>query len=700
MSRPRLIALLLALATLLVFLPTGRYHFVDFDDPDYVTDNPFVKNGLNWTDLHWAFTAFHASNWHPLTWISHQLDCELFGLNAGAHHLVNNLFHAANVALVFLLLWRLTHRLWLAAVIAALFGWHPLHVESVAWISERKDVLSTFFALLSLLSYAAYGREKHRRYFWLALGFFALGLMAKPMLVTLPCIFLLLDFWLPGRLSMNRSTTSPQPSPPINWRRGSPQPPSICEAAPRTSISSRFQGAAKKPWGLSMNRGAIALIFEKWPFFGLAAISCVITVFAQKSGGAVVSLARVPMVYRLENAPIAVVGYIIKLFWPSHLSAIYLLGRIYWWEAILSFGLLILVSVAAWHWRKTRPCFMVGWFWFLGMLVPVIGLVQVGSQAMADRYTYLPSVGFFLAVVFLAADILARLQTPKIIVTGISLLMLAACIRGTEYQLPFWQDSEVLFRHAIDLNPRNVLAMINLGVILQDEGRIDEALATYQKAEQLEDGPYFQLHDNYGDLLDKLGRPGEALSEYGRAIHENPADAFAHNAAGTEFAALGRPESALREFAVAEQLAPHDVWPHVETAQLLLKAGRDVAAMSELSAALQLAPDNAQVLALTAHIMAANENDTVRDGKTALLLAAKANDLTGHTQPMIFDAMGMACAELGDFTNAQACVQKALELAGELQMTNIAPLKLRLERYQNHEPWRESFRATNAPAKD
>jgi tetratricopeptide (TPR) repeat protein len=241
--------------------------------------------------------------------------------------------------------------------------------------------------------------------------------------------------------------------------------------------------------------------------------------------------------------------------------------------------------------------------------------------------------------------------------------------------------------------------MINLGVILQNEGRLDEALATYQQAEQLEDGPYFQLHDNYGDLLDKLGRPGEALAEYGKAIHENPGDAFAHNAAGAEFAALGRPERALREFAAAEQLAPHDGWPHVETAQLLLKAGQDAGALNELRAAVRLDPGNAEVLARTAHILAANEDDAARDGKTALLLAVRANDLTGHTQPMIFDAMGMACAELGDFTNAQACVQKALELAGELQMTNTASLKLRLERYQNHLPWRESFRATNATAK-
>jgi tetratricopeptide (TPR) repeat protein len=663
MSRPRLIALLLALGTLLVFLPAGRYRFVDFDDPDYVTDNPFVKNGLTLTDVRWAFTAFHSSNWHPLTWISHQTDCELFGLNAGPHHFTNILLHAANVALVFLLLWWLTQRLGPSALIAALFAWHPLHVESVAWISERKDVLSAFFALLSLLCYLNFARENRRRSFWFALFFFALGLMSKPMLVTLPCIFLLLDFWPLERLFFRPPENSP----------GS-----------KTGIFRSFA----------------SLLLEKWPFFALAAVSCVVTFFAQKNGGAMVSMARVPLDYRIENAPIAVVRYVFKLFWPSDLSAIYLLGHIEWWQAILSASGLILVSAAAWCWRKSKPYLIVGWLWFLGMLVPVIGLVQVGSQSMADRYTYLPSIGFFLSVVLLAADGLARFQTPRIIVTGISLLSLAACISLTERQLPAWHDSETLFRHAIANEPRNVLAMINLGVILQDEGRFDEALAIYQRAEECEDGPYFQLHDNYGSLLDKLGRRVEALAEYGKAIHEHPTDAFAHNAAGSEFAALHRPDSALREFAVAEQLDPHFAWPHVETAQLLLGEGRDAEAVSELRTAVRLDPDNSQILALTAHLLAANANAAARDGKTALLLAVKANDLTGHTQPMIYDSMGMACAELGDFTSAQACAQKALDLAAALHFTNSAVLQLRLERYQNHEPWRESFLATNAPVKD
>ncbi len=485
--------------------------------------------------------------------------------------------------------------------------------------------------------------------------------MSKPMLVTLPCIFLLLDFWPLERLSLR----APEPNPIA---------------------------------GTVIFRSFVSLVLEKWPFFALATVSCVVTVFAQKNGGAMVSMARVPLAYRIENAPIAVVKYVFKLCWPSDLSAIYLLGHIYWWQAILSSAGLILISAAAWRWRAAKPYLIVGCLWFLGMLVPVIGLVQVGSQAMADRYTYLPSIGFFLSGVLLAADGLARFQTPKIIVAGISLLTMGACISLTERQLPVWRDSETLFRHAIAINPRNVLAMINLGVILQDEGRLDEALATYRQAEKCEDGPYYQLHENYGSLLDKLGRHVEALAEYGRAIHEHPADAFAHNAAGSEFATLNRPDSALREFAVAEQLDPHYAWPHMETAQVLLGAGRDADAVNELRTAVRLDPDNSQILALTAHLLAANENAGARDGKTALLLAVRANDLTGHTQPMIYDSMGMACAELGDFTNAQACAQKALDLAAALHLTNTAVLKSRLERYLNHEPWRESFRATNATA--
>ena len=283
MSRPRLIALLLALVTLLIYLPAARYGFSLFDDSDYVTENHVVQNGLTWAGLRWAFTTWHASNWHPLTWLSHMLDCELFGLNAGAHHVVNILFHAANVVLLFTLLRRLTGALWPAAFVAALFAWHPVHVESVAWVAERKDVLSTFFTLLAFLGYEKYVAEfkakspKAKVFFAWSLFAFALGLLAKPMLVTLPFVLLLLDYW-----PLNRVTSDKGPV-----------------------------------------TGILQLVMEKLPFFLLAAVSCVMTFLAQHHGGMVVSLEEMPLGYRLANVPLAYLRYLEKMFWPAHLAVFY-----------------------------------------------------------------------------------------------------------------------------------------------------------------------------------------------------------------------------------------------------------------------------------------------------------------------------------------------------------------------------------------
>ena len=669
MSRPRLIALLLAFATLVVFLPAARFGFVAYDDNDYVTQNDFVKNGLTWTDLQWSFTAFHAGNWHPLTWISHMTDCELFGLNAGAHHFVNILFHAVNVALLFALLWRLTKKIWPAAFIAALFAWHPLHVESVAWIAERKDVLSTCFALLALLSYTRHvqtvtsdgwrvtgdkpnlSRITHHAslYFWLALLFFALGLLAKPMLVTLPCVMLLLDFWPLQRFQVS---------------------------------GFRFQ-----------------VFLEKIPFFALTVVSCLVTFLAQRQGEAVSSLAGVSLHYRLENAPVAVVHYLQNFFLPVNLCAIYPMPeKIPALQVALSVATLILISAIAWHWRTTKPYCLVGWLWFLGTLVPVIGLVQVGGAAMADRYTYIPSIGFFIALVFLADDFFARLPTPKIITAAAAVIIAVACILATEKQLQFWRDSETLFRRAIAVTQHNDVALVNLGVALDAQGRFEEALVAYHQAEKIAPGR-FQLHNNLGNILGLLGRHGESLAEYREAVRLRPDIAFLHNAAGGQLAALGQFADALKEFSEAGRLNPKDAEPHLETAGVLFQLGRDAEAVEELRAAYRLEPENFQILAGIAHFLAANENAAARDGKFALLLAIKANELAGRSQPMVFDVLGMACAESGDFTNAQLCAQNALDLAAAAQLKNTEQISQRLELYKNNRPWRESFRATNAPGK-
>ena len=652
MSRPRLIALLLVLVTLAVFLPAGGFKFVNFDDDDYVTGNGFVKHGLTGADIRWAFTTFHAGNWHPLTWISHMADCTLFGLNPGAHHCVNILFHAANVALLFVLLWRLTQKFWPSALVAALFAWHPLHVESVAWISERKDVLSTFFALLALLSYAKFAKEKSRRSYWLAFLFFALGLMAKPMLVTLPFVMLLLDFWPLARFTID---------------------------------DSRFTTFLR-------------LAVEKWPLFLLMVASCIVTLFAQQQ--AIVPLEKVTLGYRLENAPVAVVSYIGKLFWPADLCVFYPMAeKISAFRIGLAIATLLLTSFAAWRWRDSRPYFLTGWLWFLGTLVPVIGLVQVGGQAMADRYAYIPSIGFFIALVFLADEFAARIQMPEIICFGFAGLICCACILATENQLSFWRDSEALFRRAAVVTQNNDIALLDLGVALDAQGRFEEALAVYHQAEK-SGSRHYQIYNNLGNVLGLLGRHAESLAEYRKAIQIAPGIAGLHNAAAVQLAALNRFDEALKEFSEAGKLNPNLAAPHLEAAKILFKTGRDAEGLGEFHAALQIEPDNYQTLATTAHYLAANENAAARDGKGALVLALKANDLSGHVQPMVFDILGMALAENGDFTNAVICAQSALDLANAAQMQNTGQLQTRLELYKNKQPWRESFRATNAPVKN
>jgi tetratricopeptide (TPR) repeat protein len=644
MSRPRLTALLLALATLLVYLPVTRHAFLSYDDDDYVTNNPMVQQGLTLAGVGWAFTTFHAANWHPLTWLSHMADCEFFNLNAGAHHFVNALFHAANAALLFVLLWRLTGKLQPAALVAALFAWHPLHVESVAWVAERKDVLSVFFALLALLSYAKFARANSRRSYWFALVFFALGLLAKPMLVTLPFVLLLLDYWPLGRIS---------------------------------NLKSQFSIF-------------LPLLREKIPFFLLAAASCVVTPMAQRTSAAVVSLAWVPLDYRLENATVATARYLLKMLWPADLAVIYPPAGIPGAAFSLALAALVLISVAVWRARGRSRCWLVGWLWFLGTLVPVIGLVQVGGSIMADRYTYLPSIGVFVAVVFG----LQELPWARKIFPAGAVALLIACVLATERQLAFWRDTETLFRHTLAVTRNNEFAHLNLGRALDLQGRTAEAVAEYREAERINPA-HCQVYFATGNLLAKMGRPAEALAEYRECLRRGPEFPALHNAAACALAAQGNLTAALAEFAAAERLDPSYPQPHLELAKIYLTQGRDNLAVDELRAAVRAAPEDVQTLATATHYLAANANAAARDANGALVLALKANDLSDGRQPEVFDVLGMAFAATGDFTNAVISAQNALEFAPP---KDAGPLRRRLELYQNHQPWRESFAATNANA--
>jgi len=559
MSRPRLIGLLLALVTLLAYWPVACNGFVNYDDQVYVTENRVVQNGLTWAGLKWAFTTGYGGNWHPVTWLSHMLDCEWFGLNAGAHHSVNLLFHTANTVLLFWLLLRLTRELWPSAFVAALFAWHPLHVESVAWVAERKDVLSTCFALLTLLAYARYAQKRlsvERREpmakasvsapdYALALIFFALGLMSKPMLVTLPLVMLLLDYWPLGRI------------PNYKFRI------------------------------LDLKR----LTLEKWPFFLLTIISCIVTFLAQSRGEAVMTIQQFPLNLRVANALIAYERYLGKTFWPTSLAVLYPLPHHWSWILAMTaaaFGLLGGIFWLAWRIRRSCPYLLVGWLWFLGTLVPVIGLVQVGSAAMADRYTYFPLVGVFIAVAFGIRYLANRVQFPKAAVASAAALTLAGCLVLTENQLRCWRDSESLFAHTLAATGEdNPSAHINYGVALEQKDRLAEALVQYREAARMAPDS-IEAHYNTGNLLDKMGQPEEALPELLKAVQLNPKRSSLRITLGTVLGDLGRSDEAMSQFTEAVRLDPNDPAAHVALGKLLLKQGHDAGAIDEFRTALRL----------------------------------------------------------------------------------------------------------------
>ena len=681
-SQPRFIVLLLVLGTLAVYLPTAQHGFTLYDDGDYVSENTMVQSGLTWAGVKWAFTTWHAGNWHPLTWLSHMADCQMAGSNAGVPHCVNILLHTANSVLVFALLLRLTRlradasarqagAIWSSAFAAALFAWHPLHVESVVWISERKDVLSTFFALLTLLAYTkavtsgkgqVTGKDTSRTFVMSpvtrhlsllpALLFFALGLMSKPMLVTLPFVMLLLDYW-----PLNRIRTS--------------------------------------DFG---TRNFIKLLLEKWPFFVLSAASCVVTFLCQRHGGAVATLENVPLDFRLANVPVAYARYLLKMFWPAHLAVFYPLGLLSGLEVAVAVTGLIAISGLAWRTRRSCPYGLVGWLWFLGTLVPVIGLVQVGGASMADRYSYFPSIGIFLAVALGVRDGVERLRLSKPFVGIIAGLVLSACLVLTLRQVNFWQDDLTLFGHAVAVTKKNDTAHLNLGFSLEKIGRKVEAMAEYREALKI-DPESVEAHNNLANLLDDTGHPDEALAEYQAALRLNPKYAAAHNNLGSVLVEQGRFAEALEQFAAAAQSDPADWHAPYLMGKVLLKQGRDPEAIPFFRQSVKLDPNNPRVLTFLAQVLASDENPQVRNGNIALKMAAKANAVTGGVQPVMLDAVAMAYAEAGQFTNAQQAAQDAVTLATAYDLTNdVAQMRQRLQLYQNRQPFRQSF--TNAPGRE
>src|SRR6266403_3084919 len=584
LGRPDLLILFgLAVMTFGIYAQVIGHQFITLDDGWYIKDNSMVNCGVTLAGLAWAFTTFHEGNWHPLTWIAHMIDSQLFGMNAGGHLLVNALIHLANTLLVFWFLSRTTHARWPSALVAALFALHPLHVESVAWAAERKDTLSTFFGLLSLISYTRYAEGHSRKWYAWTSSTLTLGLLAKPMLVTWPFVMLLLDYWPLRRLS---------------------------------------QSTSRKNFLVSI----APLLREKLPLFAIVAASCVITFFAQSHGGAVRTFTDVPFALRLLNVLVSYVKYLLLTFWPHDMAVYYPFTPIGIpaWQIIGAAFLLFGITASCLFQRKIRPYLIVGWLWFLGTLVPVIGLVQVGGQTMADRYFYIPSIGLFVALVFGLADIVKSRRVAPSLCGGISAAALLILATLTNAQIQRWHDSFTLFEHTLAVTPPNLRIEHNLGVALGARNRFDEAAAHFEKALQIDpnfyDGllamsvtrshqgrmpeaiQYFQAairlqpdtpkaHVQLAHALWEQNRDQEALEEMRRALQSAPRDADIRGDFGLALAMVGRLPEAIEQLHEALRLNPNSAENHNNLGLTLLASGKARESIPEFEAALRLKPE-------------------------------------------------------------------------------------------------------------
>jgi tetratricopeptide (TPR) repeat protein len=676
-TRPITLAVVLAVATFIIYAPTLQHDFVDYDDGQYVGSNSHVQAGLTWAGVKWAFVTGEASNWHPLTWLSHMFDVTVFGKQANGHHFTSLAFHCLNAALVSLLLRCITGKLWPSLIVAALFALHPLHVESVAWVSERKDVLSACFGLLSLLAYARYVTSDKWHVtgnggalvspvtchlspsYWLSLLFFAIGLMSKPMLVTLPFVMLLLDYW------------------PLQ----------------RFSASTLQQ--------------KLRLALEKIPFFALCVVSSVVTFLVQKKGGAVSE--ALPFSARAANACVSYVRYLRKTIWPDDLSVLY--PHPGHWPASHVAGaaiLLVLLTVVALIYWKRMPFVIVGWLWFVGMLVPVIGLVQVGIQSMADRYTYLPLLGVFIAIVWSADAVLSRWPAWKPAFGVLAILSLGICVLITQVQLRIWANSETLFGHAITVTQDNYLAHNNLGFYLANKGRKTEAMECYRASLKIrpdyadaqnnlghalaDERKYaeaiqhyrialrsspenLEVHNNLGNALTEVGQVDAAIAEYEFVLKRNPDHANAHNNFGIALAMKGRLDEAMRHFHDALRLKPDDASAHGNLGNAFAVQHKFADATKHYREALRLAPSDAQTRNNLGNVLAEQGqfSEAVTNYRAALEL--NANNPEAHFN------LGCALSRLGKIDEARRHYAEALRLKPnytearkQLEMLNL-PVK-------------------------
>jgi tetratricopeptide (TPR) repeat protein len=547
-----LVCLFLIMVTLAVYWQLQNFDFVNYDDPLYVYANLHVQEGLTSDSITWAFTTTHAGNWHPLTWLSHMLDCQLYGLNPGWHHITNLFLHIANTLLLFVVFRRMTGSLWQSGFVAALFALHPLRVETVAWVSERKDVLSSFFWILTMWSYISYTKHPAVNRYILVAFFLTLGLMSKPMLVTLPFVLLLLDFH------------------PLN----------------------RFQLPASYSSTNSQKRSiAFRLVFEKIPLFVLVAMSSTVTFYAQRYTGAVVSLDVITLKARIANALVSYLKYIVKTLYPSNLAVFYpYTGMLPWWKIAGTCLILVSISFLAVRAVKQSPYFAVGWLWYLGTLVPVIGLVQVGGQSMADRYTYVPLIGIFFIIVWGVPELMARLRYRKVWLTTSATFVLTVLMAMTWKQVGYWANSITLFEHTLRITSNNYIVHNNLGNAFYEQGRTAEAIEHYLQALRI-NPDHEKAHYNLGNALYKRGRTAEAIEHYLQALRINPDHVEAHYNLGNALYKRGRTAEAIEHYLQALRINPDFEKAHYNLGYALGKWGRTAEAIEHYLQALRINPN-------------------------------------------------------------------------------------------------------------
>ena len=668
-KRKVLIYAALTVITLAAFEGLRHNDFVCYDDPLYVSENAHVTEGLTFDSFVWAFKSWKdTANWHPVTWLSHMLDCELFGLNAHRHHLMNLLFHLSNTLLLFFIFERMTGAVWRSAFVAGVFGIHPVHVESVAWIAERKDVLSGLFWMLTIVAYLNYVSKGGRLRYLLMVLLFLSGLMAKSMLVTLPFVLLLLDYWPLNRLTI-----------------------------PDAGFKKRAAG----------------LIYEKLPLFALTLIFCVIAFIAQRNAGAVVSIENSSIQLRAVNVLVSYISYMGKIFYPVDLAVLYP-RRIDFsaLEIAASFLVLAVISLSVIYFR--RGYLEVGWLWYLGVLVPVIGLVQIGSHFIADRYLYLPLTGISIIAGWGFWELVRRKSYGRKLSGTLCAVIFVVLILLTRRQVGLWRDSRTLFHHtlaitknnsvihnnlgnilasqgkldeaidhlnqAVQLKPNNVDALYNLGRALYSQGKIDEAVRCFRRALQLKHDA--EIYHSLGYALQVQGDFDQAVDNYRQAIRLKPDYADAYNSLGKVLYSQGKTDEAISCYTRALQINPDFAEAHHNFADLLMKIGRFDDALEQYLQASRLKPDWSSPLNGIARIYITHPDANKRDAGQAIVFAQRAAELTKYQDLAVLGTLASAYASAGQFEKAAKTAEKALELTAGKDEELSGQIRKQMESYR------------------